>query len=268
MINMDPEISEQSHEHIFQIYNQLKSVLPKNILKIKVLKNQRYPIIRHSLMKEIEKDMVTKNKNYLSSSQKINIFFNENPEKKDKIKNLIKHSKINALKNNIEKQNIPEKKNLIVVNSNKNSPLHENNEIITYNNFREKNMKILGVNCDSKLRRTKGMYNSFSVNDYDLKKNIYLPRIIDRMKYNVPRNLRNYQGFIVLGVNAKNNFDKEKEKEIALKKNKGKPDDLLFSKLKKISIRNEISKNKVDINNVINSSSDKIDDYQIIKAKA
>ena len=88
------------------------------------------------------------------------------------------------------------------------------------------------------------------------------------MKYNVPRNLRNYQGFIVLGVNAKNNFDKDKEKEIALKKNKGKPDDFIFSKLKKISIRNEISKNKVDINNVINSSSDKIDDYQIIKAKA
>ena len=44
---MDPEINEQSHEHIFQIYKELKSILPKDILKIKVLKNQRYPIIRN-----------------------------------------------------------------------------------------------------------------------------------------------------------------------------------------------------------------------------
>ena len=70
---MDPEISEQLHEHILQTYNQLKTVLPKEILKMKVLKNQRYPIIKQPLMNEIGKDIINKNKNYSSSAQKINI---------------------------------------------------------------------------------------------------------------------------------------------------------------------------------------------------
>ena len=70
---MDPEISEQLHEHIFQTYNQLKTVLPKEILKMKILKNQRYPIIKQPLMNEIGKDIINKNKNYSSSAQKINI---------------------------------------------------------------------------------------------------------------------------------------------------------------------------------------------------
>ena len=42
---------------------------------------------------------------------------------------------------------------------------------------------MLGVKCDIKIKRHKGLYNSFSVNDVDMKKNIYLPKIIDRMKY-------------------------------------------------------------------------------------
>ena len=32
---------------------------------------------------------------------------------------------------------------------------------------------MLGVNCDTKMKRNKGMYNSFSVNDIDMKK-IYI----------------------------------------------------------------------------------------------
>ena len=115
---MDPEINEQSHEHIFQIYKELKSILPKDILKIKVLKNQRYPIIRNSLMKEIENDIINKNKNY--SSQKINIFFNEDFQKKDKIQNMAKINKVKTLRNNNEKPNFPENNNLFLVNSNKN----------------------------------------------------------------------------------------------------------------------------------------------------
>jgi hypothetical protein len=227
---MDPEINEQSHEHIFQIYKELKSILPKDILKIKVLKNQRYPIIRNSLMKEIENDIINKNKNY--SSQKINIFFNEDFQKKDKIQNMAKINKVN---------------------------------IITYHNFREKNMKISGANCDFKLKRNKGMYNSFSVNDYDLKKNIYLPRIIDRMKYNIPRNMRNNQGLLVVGINAKNLFNKEKE--MALKRKKENLDDFLYSKLRKINNKNEISNRNKDNNKVINNSSDKMEINQIIKDK-
>ena len=51
---MDPEISQQLHEKVFETYNSLKKVIPKNILKIQVLKNQRYPIIKSTIIKEIE----------------------------------------------------------------------------------------------------------------------------------------------------------------------------------------------------------------------
>ena len=80
---MDPEISKQLHENIYQTYNQLKSVLPKGTLKLQVLKKQRYPIIRPTLIKEIENDIHNQNRNYLSSSQKINILYNDNIHKSE-----------------------------------------------------------------------------------------------------------------------------------------------------------------------------------------
>lgn len=243
---MDPEISKRLHEQIFQTYNQLKTVLPKGILKMQVLKNQRYPIIKPSLMKEIERDLINKNKNYLSSSQKINIFYNENPFKKRTIPNLFKKAKANVVKKEDEQSKAHEKSDRLLTNSNKNISLYDNSDIITYKNFREKNMKMLGVKCDFKMKRNRGMYNSFSVNDIDMKKNIYLPRIIDRMKYSVPRNLRNNQGLIILGNNVKNIVDRNKDITFINKKNR-EPTDLFFYKLSKI---NKIYNNKNYKNNM------------------
>ena len=262
---MDPEISQQLHEHIFQTYNQLKTVLPKEILKIKVLKNQRYPVIKPSLIKEIEKDIINKNKNYLSSSQKINIFYKENPLNKGKIPNLFKKTNIHTKKKEVEITNTPEKNKLMLTNSKKNVSLYDNGDIITYKNFREKNMKMLGVNCDFKMKRNKGMYNSFSVSDVDMKKNIYLPRIIDRMKYSVPRNLRNNQGLIILGNNVKNIIDKNKEITF-IKKKKKMPTDLFFYKLSKINkMNNDVKNNNIKNENMINydykNSTNKIEEF-------
>ena len=270
---MDPEISEQLHEYIFQTYNQLKTVLPKEILKMKVLKNQRYPIIKQSLMNEIEKDIISKNKNYASSAQKINILYNDNINKKSQIQNLFKKTKINMKKHDIEKSNAQETTNPMFIISKRTSSLYDNSDIITYKNFREKNMKMLGVNCDTKIKRNRGMYNSFSVSDIDMKKNIYLPRIIDRMKYSVPRNLRNNQGLIILGMNAKNIVDKNKEISF-IKKKKTLPTDFFFYKLKKINKRNDMinkrdnfdNKNNnikninINISNNYNNSTDKIEE--------
>ena len=53
---MDPEISKLSHEAVFQTYKQLKTVLPKDLIKLKVLKSQRYPIIKPSIINEIQKE--------------------------------------------------------------------------------------------------------------------------------------------------------------------------------------------------------------------
>ena len=133
-------------------------------------------------------------------------------------------------------------------------------------------MKMFGVNCDTKMKRNKGMYNSFSVNDIDMKKNIYLPRIIDRMKYSVPRNLRNNQGLIILGMNANNIVDKNKEITF-IKKKKTLPTDFFFYKLKKINKRNDMINKKgnfdiknnhikninINISNNFNNCTDKIE---------
>jgi len=242
---MDPEISQQLHEKVFETYNSLKIVIPKKILKIQVLKNQRYPVNKPTIIKEIENDIINKNKKYVSSSQKINIFYNE--------KQLTKSKNLKTLKKKVENTNTnaPEIKKFLVQNYNKNDSL-QNSEIITFKNFREKNMKILGVSCDKKLKRNKGIYNSFSVSDVDMKKNIYLPKIIDRMKYSVPRNLRNNQGLIVLGNNIKNIVEKNKDTIFELNK-KNLPTDLFFYKLKKINdkLYNYGKKNNNYKNNVI-----------------
>ena len=108
----------------------------------------------------------------------------------------------------------------MLTKSQKQNSLYDNNEIITFKNFREKNMKILGVNCDVKIKRNKAMYNSFSVNDVHMKKNIYLPKIIDRMKYSIPRNLRNNQGLILLGNNVNDIVDKTKDITFINRKNR------------------------------------------------
>ena len=255
---MDPEISQQLHEKVFETYNSLKTVIPKKILKIQVLKNQRYPVNKPTIIKEIENDIINKNKKYVSSSQKINIFYNE--------KQLTKSKNLRTLKKKIENTNKkePEIKKFLVQNYNKNDSL-QNSEIITFKNFREKNMKILGVSCDKKLKRNKGIYNSFSVSDVDMKKNIYLPKIIDRMKYSVPRNLRNNQGLIVLGNNIKNIVEKNKDTNFELNK-KNLPTDLFFYKLKKINDKfnydkinnnyknNAIKRNNNDIPEIKNTS--------------
>ena len=246
---MDPEISEQLHEQIFQTYKHLKEILPKKILKMKVLRNQRYPITKPSVMQEIDNDILNKNRNYLPSEKNINIYYNENFKKRSTIPNLYKNIKTNKIDG--DKINPAEASKLLLNNTKKNISSFDNNEIITFKNFREKNMKMLGVKCDIKIKRHKGLYNSFSVNDVDMKKNIYLPKIIDRMKYSLPRNLRNNQGLILLGNNVNDIINKNKEIPFIIKK-KTMPTDLFFYKLKKINNKNNI--NKKAINNRIKSN--------------
>lgn len=251
---MDPEISQHSHEQVFEIYNSLKAIIPRRILKIQVLKNQRYPINKPTIIKEIEKDTINKNKNFVSSSQKINIYYNENP--------LMKTQKSYVLKKKIDNKqsNLPEINKNTIQNQSLNNSL-QNSLIITFNNLREKNMKTLGVNCDIKLKRNRGIFNSFSVNDVDMKKNIYLPRIIDRMKYSVPRNLRNNQGLILYGNNINNIVEKSKDTNFEAKK-KNIPTDLYFFKLNKQN--NKLNKNGKDNNNIKNNDINNKDSPEIL----
>jgi hypothetical protein len=48
------------------------------------------------------------------------------------------------------------------------------------------------------IENNKILKNCKSIEDYKLKKNIYLPKIIDRLKYQIPRNRRG-NGFFIQG---------------------------------------------------------------------
>ena len=115
---MDPEISEQLHEQIFQTYKHLKEILPKKILKMKVLRNQRYPITKPSVMQEIDNDILNKNRNYLPSEKNINIYYNENFKKRSTIPNLYKNIKTNKIDG--DKINPAETSKLLLNNTKKN----------------------------------------------------------------------------------------------------------------------------------------------------
>jgi hypothetical protein len=225
---MRPYSLSQSHEYIFQTYQELKRILPPEFFKMKVLEKQKYPTKKNIIINEIEKNYkrsdINLKKKVFSSSQNINIFYNSKEEEAKKKNILPKIKQINNENNNSVQLKTKKQTNI------KTNPLFDNNssiEIITYRNFREKNMKMIGINCDNKLKRQKGLFNSFSVNDIDMKKNLYLPRIIDRMKYSMPRNIRNNKGFIVKGNNVYEILDKYKEIKFIKNKNDS-PTDLFF----------------------------------------
>ena len=237
---MNPSSIIQSHENIFQTYKQLKRILPQGYLKMQVLKNQRYPVNESTIINEIEKNYKNKNikRNILYSPQNINIFYDWEDNKD--YENYLPKIKTKKTKTDDIQFEATNSQN-IDINTNSST------EIITYRNFREKNMKMIGLNCDTKLKRNKGLYNSVSVNDIDMKKNIYLPRIIDRMKYSIPRNLRNNKGFIILGNNAQDILNKYKELKFINHKNEMPTDMYFFNENKKDkNEKNSKDKNKKD----------------------
>ena len=65
----------ESHDNIFKTYVELKKVLPNTLFKMKVYKNQKYPVIhKESIIQEIEKTYKNPKTN-LYNAQNINIFF-------------------------------------------------------------------------------------------------------------------------------------------------------------------------------------------------
>lgn len=231
---MDVYLINKNHEHIFRMYNELKQILPNGFLKMKVLKNQKYHLSGNgSLINEIENTLhnncLIKN---ISSSQNINIYYSE----KDKPKQLPninnKMNKYNSEINIFNSQNLIDEPNTRNDNSIENIKTNEQNETNYYNgekfdkennnkknnieltnsikSIRDKNLRSLGL-INYRAKRIKGVYNSSPISDIEMKKNIYLPKIIDRMKYNLPRNQRQIEGFIVTGHNGQSLLYKPQE---------------------------------------------------------
>jgi hypothetical protein len=170
-------------------------------------------------IKQVEKPM-NANK-FLSASKKIYILSNKTINLKKK------HLKPITFE---QKNDDIFKKTLLTEKDNKNNNT-EQNEYGSYNYaVSNENMECMGYK-----------FRPHIINDANMKSNIYLPRIIDRMKYNLPRNERDKNGFLVEGVGVFSNnrikYDEVNDRyeiniynNTADKKNRSKNDENFINK--------------------------------------
>lgn len=207
---MDPSIINGLHEHIFQLYKELKQTIPKNFFKIKILKSQKYPLEEENLLNKIENDF------------QINCY--KNPHLCSSLKNI----------------------NINIYNKiQKNSFIKTRNKSKTKKVISEKIPKMEEFPYDKKTKRKRGLYNSCSVNDINMKNNLFLPKIMDRMKYGVPRNLRNNNKFMLLGQNMEDTLGKYKNTKL-IKNNKKTDINFYYSIRKEKNCMNNEEINKMN----------------------
>ena len=190
-------LTDNSHNKIFQTYAELKKQLPPTFFKMKVLSTPKYNLDKKPILKKIEYDkknqkshgnnfLQLQNKNiYILSNKTINL-------KKPKIlKPIISHEYDEIIK-----------KNLVLDKSDKTS----RNDTDVLQNF------LAGLEEPVEEMETQHYYfHSSVVKDAQMKNNIYLPRIMERMKYSIPRFERDKNGFLVQG---KSIFHKKKDVEV------------------------------------------------------
>ena len=178
-------LTDSSHNKIYQTYAELKKKIPPKLFKIKVFSSPKYNLDKKPILKKIENDKInpkkerpnplqTKNKNiYLLSNKTISL------KKIKNIKPINTHEYDFIIKKNLLKD-INEK--------------YIGNETENYQNF------LAGLEDPAEEMEPQHYYfHSNVVNNAQMKNNIYLPKIMDRMRYSIPRNERDKNGFLVEG---------------------------------------------------------------------
>ena len=192
-------LTDTSHNKIYQTYAELKKKLPPKLFRIKVFSSPKYNLDKKPILKKIENDKIT------PKSQKHNIL-----QIKGKNIYILSNKTIN-LKNpkdlkplNFNEYDYIIKKNLLDDSSDKNS----RNNSDSYRNFIE------GLEEPAEEMEPQPYYfHSSLVTDAQMKNNIYLPKIMDRMKYSIPRGEREKNGFLIKGkalFSHKKNHDEHK----------------------------------------------------------
>ena len=197
-------ITDDSHNKIYQTYNELKKKLPANYLKMKVLHTPKYFIKKTPILKDIEN-----NKNNSNKTKEKQIHFNKFI---NKFKNIyILSDETIKLKNQkmIKKYNNEQQKYDDLF---KKTLLTEKEKYKQNNNSNNSGIDEQFENFDYK----RYYFHSSPIKDSQIKSNIYLPKIIDRMKYSIPRSERDKNGFHIegIGIFSNNNvkYDKLKDK--------------------------------------------------------
>ena len=262
----------KSHLGIFKTFKELQNILPFGYIKTRVSPAQKYSFKKQSILinlekeknKEISPTKITKNLLY---NKNIYIFSEETEKTKKIITKLKKYYSFNNPKKNISLKS--ETNDSYIQNNSQNTKniLNLNNYIINTNPRNKKNNKksypfALSYNeqnrnnINENLSRnefelyssnSKKSYRSSSINNYDMKNNIYLPSIIDRLKKSLPRYQRQHNGLLVNGLGRKSvkdinvninndiellNNEKENLKRFKFIKNKSGPVYLLSYDIK------------------------------------
>ena len=192
-------LTDTSHNKIYQTYAELKKKLPPKLFRIKVFSSPKYNLDKKPILKKIENDKIN------PKSQKHNIL-----QIKGKNIYILSNKTINLKKpKDLKPLNFNEydyiiKKNLLDDSSDKNS----RNNSDSYRNFIE------GLEEPAEEMEPQPYYfHSSLVTDAQMKNNIYLPKIMDRMKYSIPRGEREKNGFLIKGkalFSHKKNHDEHK----------------------------------------------------------
>lgn len=229
-----------THEKVFQLYNELKKQLPINFMSnLKVIRSKKFPPASKNIpiIQRIENEKSQKNKQKPKPTkiiQNINIF-NGPAMSQNLYKNNYKIT--NKGKRNIKELVNPSSSFKSIFNNNRSalSPRNSDDELnsktiinssgrdqsfnddyftqkqVTNNNLiTDRNKTILNKqknevdkntlnNFYDADERPSNYYWSSPVGDMEMKNNVYLPRIIDRMKYSIPRNMRETHGFLLEG---------------------------------------------------------------------
>lgn len=206
-------ITDNSHTKIYQTYNELKKKLPTKLFKMKVFSSPKYRLDKKPILKRIENEKINSIKQFEKSSS-INKLLERNKNiyiLSNKTINLKKQKLKPILSKDQKEEDILKKTLLTEKGKDKNDfDIERNqNEFNGYNNYDD-------YNYDEQYENI-GNYGYYFpphlIKDVHMKANIYLPRIIDRMKYNLPRNEREKNGFRVEGKGIYSNH-KSKQDEL------------------------------------------------------
>ena len=174
----------ESHKKIFTTYKELKKMLPFGFLKTKISSNPKYEIPFQPLIKQIENEK--------------NLSIETSPTLKTQ--HLLYNQNIYLYSNNTNgKKIISRLKQLQQFNKTAFTPTKTVKKI--------KNEELYKDSYDNEIindyTNSAYDYKSFSINDVNMKKNVFLPSIIKRMKNNLPRNMRQKSGLSVQGIGVK-----------------------------------------------------------------
>ena len=174
-------ITDNSHNKIYQTYAELKKKLPPKFFRIKVFSTPKYNFDKNPILKKIENNKNNTNNNYknpfLSGNKNIYILSNITIGLK-KTKNMQSIKSYDS--NNISRKNIIDEKAMRI-------KTEDYKDILSL----EEPIEEMDL-CPY-------YFHSNPVKDAQMKNNIYLPKIMDRMKYSIPRSERDKGGFLVEG---------------------------------------------------------------------